>query len=115
MIHPASMTLITILSFPYMFPNQTTGNGPKAVTSLEETSSEGMSLTIKVEDSLRQGHRTDDFPASMLESCEFPPPPTDLGVFTESITKTTFTETTTTRVTDNKLLTSASSLNNIIP
>lgn len=31
-----------------------------------------------------------------------PPAPTDIGLFTESVTKTTFTETTTTRVTNNQ-------------
>ncbi|KAJ1522122.1 hypothetical protein ONE63_002433 [Megalurothrips usitatus] len=40
-------------------------------------------------------------------SLQFPPPPTTLGKVTETITKSTFTETVVTRVTDNKLVTPA--------
>lgn len=39
---------------------------------------------------------------------QFPPAPTAVGVFTESLTKSTFTETTTTRVTRNDLATTTS-------
>ena len=41
-------------------------------------------------------------PNETLEA-EFPPAPVEPGVFTEVLTKTTFTETTTTRITNNVL------------
>ena len=75
----------------------------------------GLSLTVTVTEDGNQGIVRDPqsvTPSSLIEMNDFPPPPTDLGVFTESITKTTFTETTTTRVTNNQLkgATSSSSL-----
>ncbi|XP_064104431.1 protein scribble homolog isoform X4 [Macrobrachium nipponense] len=42
---------------------------------------------------------TDDMPLGMA----FPPPPTKVGIVTESITKSTLTETVVTRITDNQL------------
>lgn len=38
------------------------------------------------------------------DAIQFPPPPTALGKVTETITKSTFTETVVTRVTDNKMV-----------
>ena len=66
----------------------------------------GLSVTVRIHDDAGEQRQLTG-PAADL-SAEFPPPPTDLGTFKESITKTTFTETKTTRVTNNALRTSTS-------
>lgn len=43
-------------------------------------------------------------PQNLDDGIQFPPAPTALGKVTETITKSTFTETVVTRVTDNKLV-----------
>lgn len=43
-------------------------------------------------------------PPNLDEGIQFPPAPTALGKVTETITKSTFTETVVTRVTDNKMV-----------
>lgn len=43
-------------------------------------------------------------PDAIGDGINFPPPPTTVGKVTEVITKSTFTETTVTRVTDNKMV-----------
>lgn len=60
----------------------------------EEESPSGPTVTVTIKQ-----------PSDM--SLQFPPPPTNLGKVTETITKSTFTETVVTRVTDNKLVTPA--------
>ncbi|XP_034252876.1 protein lap4-like isoform X4 [Thrips palmi] len=89
--------------------NSTSGESPqlpKAITSEEfqamiparfrgeEEAPSGPTVTVTIKQ-----------PSDM--SLQFPPPPTTLGKVTEVITKSTFTETVVTRVTDNKLVTPA--------
>lgn len=66
----------------------------KVIRPLESTAPNGENGTSAVSITVRKG--TPDMP--ML-----PPAPTDLGVVTETITKSTLTETVMTRVTDNRL------------
>ncbi|KAE8739367.1 hypothetical protein FOCC_FOCC015138 [Frankliniella occidentalis] len=82
------------------------GSLPKAITSEdfqamiparfrgEEEAPSGPTVTVTIKQ-----------PSDM--SLQFPPPPSTLGKVTETITKSTFTETVVTRVTDNKLVTPA--------
>ncbi|XP_026282758.1 protein lap4 isoform X3 [Frankliniella occidentalis] len=89
--------------------NSTSGEPPqlpKAITSEdfqamiparfrgEEEAPSGPTVTVTIKQ-----------PSDM--SLQFPPPPSTLGKVTETITKSTFTETVVTRVTDNKLVTPA--------
>lgn len=59
------------------------------------------SPTVPVVTITSQKPETVSVPNSL--EAHFPPPPTSVGVFTEVITKSTFTEAVTTRVTNNTL------------
>lgn len=70
--------------------NATGSNGTATATSCT-TEPTTVTLTIKAPN------------PNLANGIEFPDPPTALGKVTETITKSTFTETVVTRVTDNKL------------
>ncbi|KAK9505211.1 hypothetical protein O3M35_009308 [Rhynocoris fuscipes] len=100
--NPSTRTkAITNEEFQAMIPahflknGTTSGNGEqKTTTTTTATASEPtttVTLTIKAPNS------------NLANGIEFPDPPTALGKVTETITKSTFTETVVTRVTDNKL------------
>jgi protein scribble len=83
---------VTNADFEAMIPPHfLSGGGNKAIQATTNDAVTGPSVTVTVQKA------QPDMP--ML-----PPAPTELGKVTETITKSTFTETVMTRVTDNRLL-----------
>ena len=82
---------MTSADFQAMIPSHFLSGGKQQVSIEKSNETNGPSITVQIQKAIP------DMP--ML-----PPAPTELGKVTETITKSTFTETVMTRVTDNRLM-----------